>query len=359
LSAAIALKDMGLTVELVEARAQWPVTGAAITMHANGVRALGQLGLGAGLRAAAAVLPTWSFHDAHGNLLCTTDLTELWRGVGPCLGVTRIELQRLLVARASHIPHRLGLAVVDLAPRAEAVTVEFGDGSTEDYDLVVGADGLRSTVRGLAVSAESPRNASTMAWRSVGRTRPRGLDGLQVMLGEGRFFGLVPVGDGGTYGFAGLVSDRMPDPADVMLDRFREHFADFGGLVPAYLDSLNAADPLHVGAVEWISLDGWHAGRVVIIGDAAHAAPPHMGEGGSLAAEDALVLARELRKADTIETALQVYEARRRPRVDWVQEQSLAAARAWGLPPAVRGSVLRERGDQALRERYEPLRAEP
>jgi FAD-dependent urate hydroxylase len=83
----------------------------------------------------------------------------------------------------------------------------------------------------------------------------------------------------------------------------------------------------------------------VIIGDAAHAAPPHMGEGGSLAVEDALVLAQELRNADTIQTALQAYEARRRPRVNWVQEQSLAAARVWGLPRAVRDSVLGEHGD--------------
>jgi 2-polyprenyl-6-methoxyphenol hydroxylase-like FAD-dependent oxidoreductase len=125
------------------------------------------------------------------------------------------------------------------------------------------------------------------------------------------------------------------------------------------LDSLNAADPVHVGAVEWISLDRWHAGRVVIIGDAAHAAPPHMGEGGSLAVEDALVLAQELREGDTIQTALlQAYEARRRPRINWVQEQSLAAARAWALPATVRDTVLGEHGDQALRERYEPLRAE-
>ena len=78
-----------------------------------------------------------------------------------------------------------------------------------------------------------------------------------------------------------------------------------------------------------------------------------------LAVEDALVLAQELRNADTIQTALQAYEARRRPRVNWVQEQSLDAARAWGLPAAVRDSVLGEHGDQALRERYEPLRAEP
>ena len=125
------------------------------------------------------------------------------------------------------------------------------------------------------------------------------------------------------------------------------------------LDSLNAVDPVRVGMVEWISLDRWHADRVVIIGDAAHAAPPHMGEGGSLAVEDALVLAQELREGDTIQTALQAYEARRRPRINWVQEPSLAAARAWGLPPVVRDSVLGEHGDQSLRERYEPLRAEP
>ena len=84
------------------------------------------------------------------------------------------------------------------------------------------------------------------------------LDGLQVMLGEGRFFGLVPVGDGGAYGFAGLVSDRLQVPTESLLDRFREHFADFGGLVPAYLDSLNAADPVHPS--------GWWSGSRLIAG---------------------------------------------------------------------------------------------
>jgi FAD-dependent urate hydroxylase len=74
---------------------------------------------------------------------------------------------------------------------------------------------------------------------------------------------------------------------------------------------------------------------------------------------DTLVLAQELREGDTIQTALlQAYEARRRPRINWVQEQSLAAARAWALPAAVRDTVLGEHGDQALRVRYEPLRAE-
>jgi hypothetical protein len=64
--------------------------------------------------------------------------------------------------------------------------------------------------------------------------RPPGLDCLQLLLGDGRFFGLVPVGGGDTYGFAGMVSDRLEDPAEGRLQRFQERFADFGGLVPGY-----------------------------------------------------------------------------------------------------------------------------
>jgi 2-polyprenyl-6-methoxyphenol hydroxylase-like FAD-dependent oxidoreductase len=98
---------------------------------------------------------------------------------------------------------------------------------------------------------------------------------------------------------------------------------------------------------------------VVLIGDAAHAGPPHMGEGGCMAMEDALVLADCLRRAETVEGALEAYVRRRRPRVDWVQGQSRAAAQAWVLPSAVRNAALRERGNQMFRDRYRPLLPAP
>jgi FAD-dependent urate hydroxylase len=82
-----------------------------------------------------------------------------------------------------------------------------------------------------------------------------------------------------------------------------------------------------------------------------------MGEGGSMAMEDAVVLAESLRAADTVASALDRYVERRRPRVGWVQEQSRIASKAWVLPPAVRDGALRERGDQMLRDRYGPLAA--
>jgi 2-polyprenyl-6-methoxyphenol hydroxylase-like FAD-dependent oxidoreductase len=255
---------------------------------------------------------------------------------------------------AAAVPHRLGVAVTSLR-EGERVEVGFGDGSRSDYDLVVGADGIYSTVRSLAVSPAEPDYAGTMAWRSVVPTRPPGVDGLMVLMGDGCFFGLVPVGDGQTYGFAGLDSERFDDPPAGRLERFRARFAGFGGPVPAYLEALERDQQLHAGPIEWMDLDRWHQGRVVLIGDAAHAAPPHMGEGGSMAMEDAVVLAEELRAAPAVEAALDRYERRRRPRADWVQEQSRIAAKAWVLPPEVRNAALRGRGDQMLRERYQPL----
>ena len=180
-----------------------------------------------------------------------------------------------------------------------------------------------------------------------------------VFTGERRYFGLVPVGDGHTYGFAGLDGAPFHDPPAGRLDRLRQHFHRFGPLVTSYLAALTCDEQIHFGPIESIDLDCWHAGRVVLIGDAAHASPPHMGEGGAMAIEDAIVLAELLRAADTIEDAIARFQTRRKPRADYVQQQSTLAARAWAAPASDRDAALRQRGDEILRERYRPLIAAP
>jgi 2-polyprenyl-6-methoxyphenol hydroxylase-like FAD-dependent oxidoreductase len=350
LCAVVALRGRGLRPELVEARAHRPVEGVAITLHANGVRALRRLGLGDALDAAAEVVSAWSFHDARGSLLCRTDLVALWDGVGPCLGITRARLMSLLWQAAAGVPHRLGCALTGLRQDAGGVHVTFGDGSAATYDLVVGADGIRSTVRRLAVSPVAPSSTGTMAWRSVVAGRPGGVEHLVLLLGDGCFFGLVPVGGRHTYGFAGTLAGGSGG--------LHDRFADFGGPVPDYLARLRPS-AVHTAPVEHVVPDRWHRGRVLLIGDAAHAMPPHMGQGGCLAAEDALVLADELARAKTVTAGVEAYVRRRWHRVARVREQSGAAAAVWVLPPAVRDPLLRERGDRILVERYGELRAEP
>ena len=181
--------------------------------------------------------------------LCETEE----EGVRAYLGVTRAHLQRLLVQRASGVRCRSRVAVTGVAQAQDSVTVGFAQGAPQRYDLVVGADGRHSTTRLLALGATAAQYAGTMAWRSVAPFRPDGLHHLQLYLGDGCFFGLVPVGENGTYGFAGLVSERFDDPAAGRLDRFRQRFAGFARPVEEYLAALGPGNPLHSAPIEWVN----------------------------------------------------------------------------------------------------------
>jgi 2-polyprenyl-6-methoxyphenol hydroxylase-like FAD-dependent oxidoreductase len=125
--------------------------------------------------------------------------------------------------------------------------------------------------------------------------------------------------------------------------------------VQEYLASLERDDQVICSAMEWMESEKWHSGRVILVGDAAHASSPMMGQGGCMAMEDACMLADELRAAVTVESALARYISRRKPRVKWVQQQSMALAEILTGPSAVRNAALRERGNDAMQARFRPL----
>src|ERR1051326_7663030 len=196
-----------------------------------------------------------------------------------------------------------------------------------------------------------------MVWRGLAPIRSKGVTRLEFFGGEGCFFGLCPVGDRQTYGFGNVTMPRFHDALPGRLSRLRERFAAFGGAVKQYLAALSSDEQLHCSPIEWVEQVVWGRGRVVLIGDAAHASSPMMGQGGSLAMEDAWVLAEGLREAESVEEALETFVNRRRPRVEWVRQHSRMVAESFALPPSMRNATLRERGDQLLRVRFEPLKA--
>jgi 2-polyprenyl-6-methoxyphenol hydroxylase-like FAD-dependent oxidoreductase len=355
LTAATALHRHGFRTELVERQQTWHALGAGFLVHANGMRMLLALGLAASVENAGTIVCRWQFCDEQGDLLSETDLEALWGDVGCCVGIERPKLQRALLPGVANLRCRLGTSVKSLVQDDHHVSVGFSDGSTGDYDLVVGADGIKSTVRALTLTAAAPSDLGAMNWRSIAPIRPAGLTGFQMHLGDGCTFGLVPMGAGRTYGFAYVIQPRFHDPVEGRLERLRKRFATFGGRVQEYLASLERDDQIVCSAMEWMELEKWHTGRVVLVGDAAHASSPMMGQGGCMAMEDACVLADELRAAATVESALASYVSRRKPRVQWVQKQSMAAGEILTVPSAVRNAALRERGNEAMQSRFGPL----
>jgi 2-polyprenyl-6-methoxyphenol hydroxylase-like FAD-dependent oxidoreductase len=352
LTVAAALHRLGFTTELVERQQTWHAVGAGFLVHANGMRMLHSLGLAAGVENAGAVVRLWQFCDDHGEVLSETDLEVLWGDAGPCVGIERSKLQHALLAGVANVRCRLGTSVTFLEQDDRRVSVGFSDGSTGDYDLVVGADGIKSTIRALTLTTAAPADLGAMNWRSIAPIRPAGMTALQLQLGDGCVFGLVPMGAGRTYGFAYVVQPRFHDPLEGRLERLRNRFKAFGGRVPEYLASLEHDDQVICSAMEWMESEKWHSGRVVLVGDAAHASSPMMGQGGCMAMEDACVLAEELHASDSVERALTSFVARRTPRVKWVQQQSMALAEILtGLSP-VRNAALRERGHEAMHARF-------
>jgi 2-polyprenyl-6-methoxyphenol hydroxylase-like FAD-dependent oxidoreductase len=351
LGAARALAGAGFAPEVVEREPAWGETGMGIYLPGNAARALRALGLERGVVDRAVAIPKQRFCDARGRLLLEVDVAALWNGVGPCLALHRAELHAVLLEGAADVPIRMGVAVRALRERNGSVAVEFDDESTGEYDLVVGADGIHSTVRRLAFGQDAPaRPVGQLGWRFVTGCSAE-ITTWSVMLGHRIAFLTLPIGKGRAYCYCDVAvkSGQDADEDPVRL------FSGFAQPVPGLLDSVARGEIVHRSTIEEVALDEWTQGRIVLIGDAAHATSPNMAQGAAMALEDALVLAECLRRLDTIPAALRAFEAQRRPRTDWVRAQTHRRDRTRYLPTVVRNTVLRAFGKRIFRSNYRPL----
>jgi 2-polyprenyl-6-methoxyphenol hydroxylase-like FAD-dependent oxidoreductase len=164
---------------------------------------------------------------------------------------------------------------------------------------------------------------------------------------------MIPVGNGLLYCYCDAVSSSCDDRHQDL-----GRLSGYAEPVPEILDSIPHRDLVHRSTIEEVALDSWVSGRVVLVGDAAHATSPNMAEGAAMALEDALVLAACLHRHEATPATLSDFEARRRPRTDRIRAQTHRRDRTRHLPTVVRNLVLRAFGRRIFRSNYRPLRPE-
>lgn len=350
LAAARGLRVNGFRPDVVEELPASVVPGAGIYLPGNATRALRALGLDAPMRPLGDPIFRQVFADRHGDELCELNVAALWAGVGESRALPRADLQRVLLTGVGG-EVRYQTAVRNMTIDAATAEVEFSDGTTSTYDLVIGADGRRSTVRARSGIGGPATPSGRIAYRSVVAGGPPVTD-WTALLGQRSTFVVMPMGARRLYCYADeTVGADAPAPADP-LARMRELLAPFGGPVPAVLEAM---EHVQVARTDEVALDSWSQGPVLLVGDAAHATTPTLAQGAAMAFEDAVVLGEVLRGTDSVPAAMKAYEVRRRPRTDWVRERTAERDQQRDLAPAERDAMLRRQGSQLLVDQYRGL----
>lgn len=328
MSAAIDLRRRGAQVDLVELDAQWRNYGAGISLGPATLRALKQLGvLEAFLREGAAgdgvrlCLP-------HGPQVAELPTPRLASPDVPGGGaILRPVLARILAdaTRAAGADVRLGCTFSALREVGHEVEVDFTDGQTRRYDLVIGADGLYSKLRThLFPHAPKPRYSGQAVWRAV-LPRPQEIVTCTMWMGPRIKPGVNPVSKDEMYLF---VTEPRPlndhvDPA-TFVSHLRGLLEEFSApVLKTIREQLDDKARIIFRPLEGLLLPRpWYQGRVVLIGDAVHATTPHLASGACIGIEDALVLADELERNGAVPQALAAFEERRWERCRMVVENS-------------------------------------
>lgn len=327
MTAAIALKRVGVDVTMIDADPHWRVYGAGISVTGISLRAFDDLGILDQIRVRGHVGAGMRGKTVDGQTVMEPPLPDNPQPIQQGGGIMRPVLHDILssTVRAEDVTVRLGVKVATLAQDPSGVDVTFDDGSSGRYDLVVGADGIYSQIRGMIFpDAARPKFTGQGCWRVVAR-RPAEVDRTEMYFGGPVKLGINPVSADEMYMF---ILEHVPDnpffPEDEWVPHVRALMAPFGGAVPAVRESITNPSQINYRPLEWLLLPKpWYNGRVVLIGDAAHATTPHMASGAGIAAEDGLVLARELQARDDVSSALHAFMERRFERARLVVENSV------------------------------------
>ncbi|WP_019638772.1 FAD-dependent monooxygenase [Paenibacillus fonticola] len=329
LCTSIALRKIGLQTVVYDKRAELDLGGAGLGIGANAVRALQLLGAGDQLFQVGKTMRSVQIKSERGKLLSDTKTAPISRKFGADnVNIDRAKLLDVLLSAAGP-DHRIqaNKRCVRFEQSACGIKVWFADGTSEEGDILIAADGIHSVIRQTLLPQTKPRYAGYTCWRSVVPVDWSRLnydpDVFTETWGRNGRFGLVPLASGHIYWFACLNAKKAdPRLAQFTAKDLAKQFGHYHEPIPQLLENSCSGLLLHHDILFLPPLRRFTFGRVVLLGDAAHATTPNMGQGAGQAIEDAIILAGHIRHSPSIETALERYSKQRVKRTAAITKMS-------------------------------------
>ena len=325
LSASIALRKAGIEVDLAELQPKFDVYGVGIIQPSNALRALDALGLAD---------QCMEHGSPYGPVkMCSSSGFQFGQAGTPPMGrlpvhngISRRILHEILHqgALTNGVQPRMGLTVKALENGPDSATVTFSDGSTGQYDLVVGSDGVYSSVRSLVMGDYKPKYTGQSVWRYA-FPRPADLDTGYIHFGKKTKVGLIPMTANTMYMFVVSAEGNDPKiPESELVPRMKALLAEYEApMIRAVIDQITDPKGVIYRPLETLLLPApWYKNRVLLIGDAVHATIPQLGQGAGLAIEDAVVLGELLGTDDPLPIVLEKFMTRRYDRCNLVVDAS-------------------------------------
>lgn len=328
LCTAIALRQKGLEAQVYEQAETIRPVGAGLTLWPNAMNVLAQLGLAELVLQAGSVIGTATFKDDRGRTLTTTALHDLRAELGqPAVAIHRADLHHILQAALPPETIQLDHAFERLVQDEQGVTAYFANGQMARGAWLLGTDGIWSQVRGQMFATVRPRYAGYIAWRGV-------VEGVHDLVqgvtseawGQGQRFGIVPLNEHQVYWFATAnekeARSQSRQEAEEEKTQLLRRFHGWYEPVAALIEATPAAAILRNPVFDLKPFLPWSRGRVTLVGDAAHATTPNMGQGACQAMESAWVFAQTMGSDHEGAATLTAYEQLRQPRAAWITNTS-------------------------------------
>jgi 2-polyprenyl-6-methoxyphenol hydroxylase-like FAD-dependent oxidoreductase len=320
LSTAIALKNAGIETIVFEAAPEIKVVGAGLGLGANAIKAFKVLGIDEEVMKAGRFLPSFTVYNEAGNIITKTDSVSVSKKYGlDNFAIHRADLHAILLSKINLASVQTNKRVHFIKQYQNRIVLYFQDGTLHETDFLIAAEGIHSVVRKQLLPDSKIRYGGYTCWRAVIDNAELQLNECSETWGSKGRFGIVPLKNNKIYWFACInapVNDE--DKKKYSVDDLFHQFKNYHQPIPAILQQTKNDNIIWGDIMDVKPINKYVFGRIVLIGDAAHATTPNLGQGACQAIEDAVILADEINQNSDFAIAFKAFEKRRLKRTHWI-----------------------------------------